>query len=127
MSWQTSGRKQSFSKLLDFSYIYMYYKPFDLGTKTFSKALKGYHIIFALTNMLTKFVWFYATLENILPKGGHHHCRRIRLGSAPCVTPAVIWSLGVFGLIEGPPNSIRSYNKQRPLKAYPSMDPNGNS
>lgn len=105
----------------------MYYKPFDLGTKTFSKALKGYHIIFALTNMLTKFVWFYATLENILPKGGHHHCRRIRLGSAPCVTPAVIWSLGVFGLIEGPPNSIRSYNKQRPLKAYPSMDPNGNS
>ena len=45
----------------------MYYKPFDLGTKTFSKALKGYHIIFALTYMLTKFVWFYATLENILP------------------------------------------------------------
>ena len=51
----TSGRKQSFSKLLDFSYIYMYYKPFDLGTKTFSKALKRYHIIFALTYMLTKF------------------------------------------------------------------------
>lgn len=83
----------------------MYYKPFDLGTKTFSKALKGYHIIiFALTNMLTKFVWFYATLENILPTGGRHHCRRrLHIGSAPRVTTAVIRSLGVFGLIEGPP------------------------